>query len=376
MLSLRHRVFRAGCALTFVCLASAHVRLIYSGNGNELFWTNPESIGIAFNAAGSDNVSDGTDLVALRNAVDSWNQIGGTTTRLIEDASQATQQRTDFDANDLHLIIFDEDGSSGWFPTGTGTVAVTPLSFFTSGQIIDADIVFNGRDFNFGTSGQNNHFDIQGVAAHELGHLIGLDHTGIAGATLYPFVDPSVILGRSPSLDDVHGVRDLYPDGSFARITGTVVRGDSSPVPGAYLVARDSIGRTVGAALADASGNYSIEALDPGTYTVWADPLDLPVSAANLTDGHSIETDFSSTSLGSIAVSGSNTADLGTGTVDADRSISLGRVNDDYPLRVIAGATVSLTVRGAGLTTGSTLSAGDPTFSVVTTAFGLSLIHI
>ena len=128
-----NRLLTACFGLTFACLAGAHVRLIFSGNGNELAWEDPTSIGIAFNELGSADVGDGTDLVALRNAVASWNQIGGTSARLIEDSSPETQQRTDFEADDIHLILFDEDGSTEWFPQGTGTVAVTPISFFTSG---------------------------------------------------------------------------------------------------------------------------------------------------------------------------------------------------------------------------------------------------
>lgn len=364
------------CAVAFTCLAGAHVRLIYSANGNVLFWQDPASIGIAFNANGSANVSDGSDLLALRNAVDSWNGIGGTDAQLIEDSSPATQLRTDFDDNDLHLILFDEDGSSGWFPSGTSTVAITPISFFTGGQIIDADILFNGRDYSFTTSAQVGRFDIQDVAAHELGHLLGLDHSGVVGSTLYPYVDPSVILGRSPSVDDIHGIRDMYPSATIGSIVGSVARATGgTPVLGAHVVARDSSGRTVGATITDSSGNYRVAALDPGTYTLWADPLDLPVSAANLTSGHTIETDFSATELGTVAVVGTGTANLGAASVADPVSISLGRVNDDYPLRVIAGDTVTLTVRGAGLVNGSTLTASDTNLALSVNSFSNSFVN-
>ncbi|MEZ6020564.1 MAG: matrixin family metalloprotease [Planctomycetota bacterium] len=75
-------------------------------------------------------------------------------------------------------MTFDEINSSGYFPTGSGIVAITPLEFYTTGRIIDADVLFNGKDFHFTTKQETNRFDIQDVAAHELGHLLGLDHSG------------------------------------------------------------------------------------------------------------------------------------------------------------------------------------------------------
>lgn len=349
---------------------TAHVRLIYTGNGQELAWSNPGNISIVIQSVGSDDVLDSSDETAMRNAIDAWNDAGHSTARLVENTTPAEQARTDWASDSIHLMTFDENNSSGYFPPGSGVVAITPLEFFTSGSITDADVLFNGKDFRFTTDGTAGRFDVQDVAAHELGHLLGLDHSGVAGATMYPYVDPTVILHRSLGMDDIHGLRHMYPGQTFATISGNLKRStDSTGVAGGYVVVRDSAGRTVGSALADDAGAFRVEALDAGTYSVWATPLDSPVSVSNLTAGHTIHTNFEAGSLGLAVVNaGQNTA-MGNAFVDGDVGLSLGRVADDYPLRVVENTTVSRLVRGSGLNPGSTLTSPGTGITITPTSW-------
>ncbi|MEZ5975373.1 MAG: IPT/TIG domain-containing protein [Planctomycetota bacterium] len=363
-------------ALTLVAGVSAHVRLYYSGTGAELSWQNPSTVQVVIQAVGSEDVMGDSDANALRNAIDEWNSVSGSTATLVENTDPAWQARTDWSADDIHLLTFDEINSSGYFPTGSGIVAITPLEFYTTGRIIDADVLFNGKDFHFTTKQETNRFDIQDVAAHELGHLLGLDHSGVAGATMYPYVDPSVILHRSLSMDDIGGLRDLYPSTSFGSITGTVKRsGDGSVVPGAYIVVRDGWGRTVGSDLADNNGAFHVGGMESGIFDVWADPLDYPVSAGNLSSGHVIETDFESKYLGQVVLTTGQQFSMGDQMVDPDVLVSLGRAGDEYPLHVVEGRTVAATVSGSGLVVGSTLTASDPTVTVTPTVWGGSYVQ-
>ncbi|QDV08936.1 IPT/TIG domain protein [Planctomycetes bacterium Poly30] len=348
---------------------TGHVRLRYSVNGTELRWTSPENISLVINSDGSDDVADGSHETAIRSAVEAWNAVNGSRARMVIDDSTAARERRDWQSNDIHLVVFDETGSSGYFAGASGIVAITPVTFFTDGRIIDADVVFNGKNFYFTTSGETAKFDIQDVASHELGHLLGLDHSGVCGATMYPYVDPKVILHRSLAIDDQNGMRDIYPESSFARINGRVTRGDGSGIAGAHVVALDPSGRLAGASLASASGNYSLEGLQPGTFSLYADPLDQPVSSANLGGGQAVQTDFGTTSLGTVTVGGGQTRDLGTRTALADVAVALGRISDDYPIRIVQGRTVNRTIRGSGLVAGSTLECSDPTIGLSNVVF-------
>jgi len=364
----------AAGALLAAPLAYAHVRLIHSGNGVPLYWSNPHAISIVIHAAGSDDIDDESCAPALRNAIAAWNAVPGSRARLVEDTSANSQANPNWASDSLHALQFDESNSSGYFPPGSGVVAITPVWFQGSGRITDADVLFNGLGYAFTTSREPGHFDVQDVAVHELGHLLGFDHTGCAGASLYPYVDPQIVLHRSISLDDATALREVYPDADgllLGALEGDVRRASNGDrVAGALVVARDALGRNRASTLCDDLGRFELGGLEPGNYRVYARPLDEPVSSANLSPGWEIETDFGTGfAPGLIAVSSAATAAVGTILVGDDVALSLGKNSNDFPLRVIAGQPTLLSLSGTGLALGSTLSASDATLTIPAVAW-------
>ena len=370
-------VIASALAIGVMGAAMAHVRLHNPGTGAELFWSNPSNVSIVISDAGSDNISDGSYETSLRNAIDAWNDVDGSVVHLAENTSASQQARTDWESSSVHMMLFDENNSSGYFPFGSGTVAITPLWFFGSGAISDADVLFNGNNFQFTTSGVPGQFDVQDVATHELGHLLGLDHSGVAGSTMFPYVDTTVILHRSLSVDDMHGMRDAYPSGPQSRLTGHVRRlAGGMGVAGAWVTARDSGGRLAGAALADGNGAFEVEGLDPGTYTLYARPLDEPVASTNLTTGHMVVTNFEPAYYPSpILLSSGEDKAIGIISVDADVALNLGRSSDNFPLRAIRGSTTNHVLRGTSLVNGSTISSPDSGVLVTPLSWSNSLVQ-
>jgi hypothetical protein len=53
-------------------------------------------------------------------------------------------------------------------------------------------------------------FDIETVALHELGHLLGLKHNGIPGTVMYEWTSANSTL-RTLQDDDILGIHALYP---------------------------------------------------------------------------------------------------------------------------------------------------------------------
>ena len=372
-MSSRARILGLLVLTLVVASVTAHVRLRHSTNGNALEWS-ASSIDVVISARGSDDISDATHFSALRNAIDAWAQIPDTAITLVEDDDPAEQAREDWESNGIHLLVFDEDNESGFFPNGSGIVALTPIWFTSGGNITDADVLFNGRGFRFTTSGVSGRFDVADVATHELGHLLGLDHSGFAGSSMYPYVDPRVILHRSVSSDDILGLRNAYPAGTYGEFTGTVQDG-TDPVPGAHVVARDSAGRPACGVLTEADGTFVMRGLPDGTYSLYATPFDDPVSASNIGAFWTVDTEFESTVFGDFVISGAASVDVSTLQVDPDVGVSLGRSTDDYPLRVVRGATTALSVRGLGLDPGGTLSCADPDVTISVTALLGTLVQ-
>ncbi len=107
---------------------------------------------------------------------------------------------------------------------GSGTLAVTFLNY-SNGQMHEADVVFNvAAKYKFNSyrgassealaSGE----DFHRIALHEIGHVLGLDHSTDTEAIMYKNANNLDHLGS----DDMAGVQALYgrPDNAPARSVG------------------------------------------------------------------------------------------------------------------------------------------------------------
>jgi len=83
-------------------------------------------------------------------------------------------------------------------------------------EILDADIVTNTR---YDWTSQNepdgcfSEFFIEGVQVHETGHGLGLGHTNVGGATMYPSVSACNNGPATIEADDAAGIMALYSGG-------------------------------------------------------------------------------------------------------------------------------------------------------------------
>jgi hypothetical protein len=79
-------------------------------------------------------------------------------------------------------------------------------------RIYDADMVTNTA-FNFATTGEacsGSEIYAEGVFVHETGHLLGLGHSSVSGATMYPSVSYCNNGPATIETDDRNGINDLY----------------------------------------------------------------------------------------------------------------------------------------------------------------------
>jgi hypothetical protein len=255
--------------------------------------------------------SDGTD--AILDAFDHWDKpaSGIPETGLDLCPSQVTQLGTfagdDGVSNDgKNRIYFAETDPNN--DISSSTVAFSNFFFNTiTGVITDCDIVFNGDDFTFSVDGSGGTQDIEGVATHEIGHCLGLDHSPVYGtlrgldfvqdntrkATMYPYTFG--VEARSIEPDDVMGVQFHYPAtpgtppstlGSISghvqlgsnptiAIRGGFVHAISTSAPRVPVRGRMTDLGKVNEAGTDIAGDggYVITGLPPGDYYVFLEPL-------------------------------------------------------------------------------------------------------
>jgi Matrixin/IPT/TIG domain len=108
------------------------------------------------------------------------------------------------------------DGTNAIFYShtdGGGALAVC-YYWMGGGSLYQFDIQFFDRaglyDFVWAVTPNMAQFDIQSVATHELGHALGLGHSAIGAATMYPTIAPGDVSRRTLDIDDINGALSIY----------------------------------------------------------------------------------------------------------------------------------------------------------------------
>ena len=165
----------------------------------------------------------------------------------------------------------------------------------TNGAIVEADVFFNTRFvWSVSQSGEPGRVDLESVALHELGHLLGLSHSALgetertggggrrviaSGAIMFPIaMTAGAIADRVLQADDIAGMSDLYPAAELATATGAItgrVTKNGQGLVGAHVIALNpETGAMVGNFSLNGGGEFVIAKLEPGPYVLRVEPLD------------------------------------------------------------------------------------------------------
>jgi hypothetical protein len=159
---------------------------------------------------------------------------------------------------------------------GQNFLALTTNWYDDTGHITEADIQID-------PSVVPNHYNLQLLVEHEVGHLLGLDHSAVLSSVMYPFVGRGA--GATLDSDDIVAISSLYPrvdpTATAATLSGHLT-GDNGGIYAGQVVALNDKGQPVAAALTNQQGDFEIDGVPPGTYRLYAEPLDGPVEVKNL----------------------------------------------------------------------------------------------
>lgn len=187
--------------------------------------------------------------------------------------------------------------------------------------IVETDIIITPKR-QWSTNGESDKLDVQSTVTHELGHVVGLGHTPIVGATMTGTGGaPGQTHRRILELDDIAGMRTLYglPDPDRGALAGKVITPDAAPVFGAHVVAVDVDGVIPVSAVTEEDGSFTLPSLSPGSYSVYVEPLDGPITAKSLINSdryRNIQTQFQTTIVGNLDAPGIRVEAEQTTTID------------------------------------------------------------
>lgn len=193
----KKNLFALAIALTVVVL-SAEPMMAYTLLSPRRTWASTP-ISVRVYTTGNNSINDGDGgVTAVVGAVRAWGIIS---------SSSTTQQAVRGTAPSTIML-----NSNGKICTGS-CLAATLTGYYSGNTIYDADIYTNTR-FSYTSSretdGCSGEYDIDGIMVHEVGHVIGLGHSSVSGATMYPSVSSCNYNNRTLEADDLAGKNDLY----------------------------------------------------------------------------------------------------------------------------------------------------------------------
>jgi hypothetical protein len=144
-----------------------------------------------------------------------------------------------------------------------------------TGEITEADLAIN-PSASFSTDGTPGTYDLEETFTHEIGHILGLEHSKVAGSIMQPrqgingLYQQNATHARELSDDDIAGARALFDRREdFATVSGRVWDSNGLPAVGAHVWAEETrTGRVVAGNMSSPEGLFRIEGLATGHYRI------------------------------------------------------------------------------------------------------------
>ena len=237
-------------------------------------------------------------LGAVHRALASWSRAANI--KFVEVSSKKESVSPTSGGDGVNLITIAGTGDNvALFAEGNTTARTRVFYDLDTGEINEADIVINpypysetGAALQFSTDGTPGTYDLESTLAHEIGHLLGLSHSHVIGATMQASQALNGTYGlpaiteRTLSDADQAAARSLYgPREKTGSIEGRIlssIGGDLLPAIAAHVWIEDlDSGKVMASGLTSSSGRFNFNSVPPGNYRAMVEYIDEAVKEAD-----------------------------------------------------------------------------------------------
>lgn len=193
--------------------ALAYTRTV-SSQGKPLYWLGND-IPFSINQAVPTGLAAASVYEEIRLSFKTWSDQTCTCLRF-KDEDVTPDNQLGYDQNNpkanKNLIIFQ---SSAWSHDARAVAITSNIFNEDTGEIVAYDMEINDVHFLFSLDGLPRNgkatMDLRNVVTHEVGHVIGLDHSSDRQSTMYASGLPGETKKRNLHADDISGLCTLYP---------------------------------------------------------------------------------------------------------------------------------------------------------------------